>query len=159
MDTAHAYNYVGLRYGWCMSHEARPGAINCHLAAREHYMVAALGSELHFMTFQPKRREIRREISSRRLAVAAQFPVSPPENFDFAQPQGWQRWIRWFERFRIATGLNDKSDEVQINMLIYSMGDEADDILKSFKLSADDAKKYSVVKSKFDDHFVKKKET
>ena len=42
-------------------------------------------------------------------------------------------------------------------MLIYTMGDEADDILRSFKLIDEDAKKYSVVKAKFEEHFVKKR--
>ena len=37
------------------------------------------------------------------------------------------------------------------------MGDEADDILRSFGLSADDAKKYDVVKGKFDSHFIKRR--
>ena len=38
-----------------------------------------------------------------------------------------------------------------------AMGDEADDILRSFGLSADDAKKYDVVKGKFDSHFIKRR--
>jgi predicted aspartyl protease len=37
------------------------------------------------------------------------------------------------------------------------MGDKADDILRSFGLSADDAKKYDVVKGKFDSHFIKRR--
>ena len=37
------------------------------------------------------------------------------------------------------------------------MGDEADDILRSFRLSEEDAKKYDVVKAKFDGHFVKRR--
>ena len=37
------------------------------------------------------------------------------------------------------------------------MGDKADDILRSFKLSDEDAKKYSMVKAKFEDHFIKKR--
>ena len=37
------------------------------------------------------------------------------------------------------------------------MGDKADDVLRSFTLSADDMKKYDVVKEKFDHHFVKKR--
>lgn len=37
------------------------------------------------------------------------------------------------------------------------MGDEADDILKSFSLGEDDSKKYKVVKEKFDSHFVKRR--
>ena len=36
------------------------------------------------------------------------------------------------------------------------MVDAADDILKSFKLSEDKAKKYTTVKARFDQHFVKK---
>ena len=44
-----------------------------------------------------------------------------------------------------------------MNTLLYSMGDEADDILRSFKLSSDQLKKYDTVKAKFDQHFVKKR--
>ena len=51
-------------------------------------------------------------------------------------------------------GLDAKEEETQVSNLIYCMGDEADDILRSFGLSADDSKKYSVVKGKFESHFV-----
>ena len=37
------------------------------------------------------------------------------------------------------------------------MGDEADDILRSFQLSDEDKKLYDTVKSKFDAHFVKRR--
>ena len=86
--------------------------------------------------------------------MAANYQVSPPERFNFTQPREWPKWIRRFERFRTATELATKDDEVQVNTLIYSMGDKADDILRSFKLSNADKKKYSVVKAKFDAHFV-----
>jgi len=43
-----------------------------------------------------------------------------------------------------------------VNTLLYTMGDEADDILRSFKLSEDEQKNYDTVKAKFDRHFVKK---
>ena len=65
--------------------------------------------------------------------------------------------IRHFGRFRIAAERIAKDEEVQVNMLIYTMGDEADDILRLFKLSDVDAKKYSVVREKFEDHFIKKR--
>ena len=55
----------------------------------------------------------------------------------------------------LASGLDAKDDEAQVNTLVYSMGDDADDILRSFQLSADDCKKYDIVKSKFDRYFVK----
>ena len=44
-----------------------------------------------------------------------------------------------------------------MNTLVYCMGDKADDILRSFKLSEADTKVYSEVKSKFERHFVKRR--
>ena len=72
----------------------------------------------------------------------ATFQVTPPERFSF-KPEEWSKWIRRFERFRLASELNKKDEESQVNTLIYSMGDEADDILQSFVMSADDKKKYN----------------
>ena len=72
--------------------------------------------------------------------------------------QQWPKWIRHFEWFRTAAGLDKKDDEVQVNtLIIYSMGDEADDILRSFKLKDEEVKEFSVVKAKFEAHFVKQR--
>ena len=87
----------------------------------------------------------------------AAFRVSPPEAFEFSKPDSWPKWIRRFERFRQASGLDTKGQESQVNTLIYTMGDKADDILSSFGLSDDDQKKYSVVKDKFYSYFVKRR--
>ena len=46
-----------------------------------------------------------------------------------------------------------------MNALVYSMVDEADDILSTFHLSAADSKKYSVVKGRFDEYFVQRRNT
>ena len=43
------------------------------------------------------------------------FQVPPPEPFVFARPEEWPKWIRRFERFRLATGL----EENQISTFIY----------------------------------------
>ena len=84
-----------------------------------------------------------------------QLPAIDP--FDFGKPAEWTRWIRRFERFRQASGLAERSEESQVNTLIYSMGDRADDLLRSFALSEQDAKKYDVVKEKFEGHFIKRR--
>ncbi len=89
----------------------------------------------------------------------ATYQVSPPETFSFTRPEEWPRWIRHFERFRCASGLDAKTEAAQVNTLIYSMGDEADDILRSLGLSAEDSKKYGPVKAKFEAHFVKRRNT
>ena len=62
------------------------------------------------------------------------YQVTPPSKFSFKSSE-WTRWIRRFERFRIATELDKKEEAKQVNALIYTMGDEADDIITSFGLS------------------------
>ena len=86
----------------------------------------------------------------------AAFQVQPPEKFTF-KPEDWSKWIRRFERFRIASGLEEKSKESQVNTLIYSMGSEADDIVQSLGLTADDQKKYDEVKKRLEDFFIVKR--
>ena len=70
----------------------------------------------------------------------ASYQIPAIEAFDFSTPTEWPNWIRRFERFRNASGIADKSQESQIDTLIYSMGDKADDILQSFNLSEEDLK-------------------
>ena len=79
----------------------------------------------------------------------AAFLVSPPEVFDSSKPDSWWKWIQQFECFCKASRLDTKGHKSQVNMLIYTMGDKADDILSSFEPSEDNQKKYSVVKDKF----------
>ena len=79
------------------------------------------------------------------------------DKFDFAKPEEWPRWIRRFERFKHASDLSSKSEEVQVSTLVYSLGDKAEDIVQSFKLTDDELKKYDTVKSKFESHFVRRR--
>ena len=85
----------------------------------------------------------------------ATFQIAPPEQFNFSQPDEWPKWIRRFKCFRDASGLLKKDDVHQDNTLVYCMGDAADNILCSLRLSDDDKKVYETVKSKLEQHFVK----
>ena len=89
--------------------------------------------------------------------MVATYPVAPPEPFNFKCLNEWTKWIRRFERFKSASGLDTKSEEAQVNALLYIMGDNADDIFQSFELSADNQKVYKTVKEKFDSYFVKRR--
>ena len=51
----------------------------------------------------------------------------------------------------------NKSQANQVNSLVYTMRDFADDILSSFGLPEEDKSKFNVVVEKFDAHFVKKR--
>ena len=84
----------------------------------------------------------------------AAYQISP---FDFSKLEEWIRWIRRFERFQQASDLTSKTEESQVNTLIYTMGNEAEDILSSFSLNKEDKKKYDTVKEKFENVFVKKR--
>ena len=87
----------------------------------------------------------------------AAYQVSPLDQFDFSRPNDWPKWVRRFERFQSASGLTDKVEIVQVHTLIYSMGDAAGNVLKSFNLTEEEQKTYTTVKEKFDNHFVKKR--
>lgn len=83
--------------------------------------------------------------------------MAAPEPFNFSRPEEWTKWIRRFEQFRKASGLDAKEDEAQVNTLIYSMGGDADKILRSFALSNADKKKYAPVVAQFEAYFVKRR--
>ena len=42
------------------------------------------------------------------------------------------KWLRRFQWFWIVSGLTAGNEEMQVNTLIYCMGDKADNILRSF---------------------------
>ena len=46
------------------------------------------------------------------------YQVTPPSKFSFKSSE-WTRWIRRFERFRIATELDKKEEAKQVNALMY----------------------------------------
>ncbi|ROI15591.1 hypothetical protein DPX16_2538 [Anabarilius grahami] len=89
--------------------------------------------------------------------ASATFSINPPESFDFSKPQDWEKWIRRFESFRVASDLDKSSDANQVNTLIYCMGDEADDVLKGLTLTAEQKLIYSSVRDGFTNFFVPKK--
>ena len=77
--------------------------------------------------------------------MAQSFQISPPDLFVFTKPNEWPKWIRRFERFPLASALNEKSDAIQVNALVYAMGDEADEIMAGFGLTAEEKEQGAVL--------------
>ena len=76
--------------------------------------------------------------------------IAPPEPFDFKCPELWEKWIRRFGRFRIASDLHKKC----ARRYRYAMGDSAYDVLTTFVFDEEgDDLKYDKVKEKFDQYF------
>ena len=91
------------------------------------------------------------------IVLMASYQIAPPKRFTFSNPELWPQWARRFERFRLASELSKKSEEYQINTLVYAMGDAAEDILRSFSLSEEQLQSYKTVLEKFHGYFVKKR--
>ena len=83
----------------------------------------------------------------------ASLRLQPPEPFDFKKPDEWPRWSKRFEQFRVASGLNSEDDHRQVCTLLYCLGNEAEDVLRSTNISEEDRKKYKEVRAKFDAFF------
>ena len=66
----------------------------------------------------------------------ASLRLQPPDPVDFRSPDGWVKWKRRFEQYRIASGLATENDDRQISStLLYCMGEEADAVLLSTNIS------------------------
>ena len=57
-----------------------------------------------------------------RRAKMVTIQIFTPESFSFMNPEEWPKWIGRFERYHLASGLSNKSTEIQVNTLIYHMG-------------------------------------
>ncbi|XP_046392169.1 uncharacterized protein LOC124160378 [Ischnura elegans] len=79
--------------------------------------------------------------------------VTAPSQFSFVA-KDWPRWAQRWERYWVASGLKKQSDEEQLNMLVYVMGEKAEDVLLSLQLSAADKKKYKKVCEEFNNHYM-----
>ena len=81
--------------------------------------------------------------------------LPPPENFSF-QSVEWESWLRRFNRFRVASGLNDKPGNIQVDTLIYIMGPHAETIIENFKLNDSELSDYDGVTKRLTKYFLPK---
>lgn len=81
--------------------------------------------------------------------------LDPPKSF-FFRAEDWNRWAQRWERYRRAADLVHRPDKDQENLLIYTMGDRADDTLLLFKLSQEEQRSYDIVMDKFKTYFGEK---
>ena len=63
------------------------------------------------------------------------------------------KWIKRFERYRVATGLSPKPDTEQVGTLLYAMGECADDILGTLTNINETKATYQEVKDALDTYF------
>lgn len=98
--------------------------------------------------------------------------LAQPQSQRLHNSQGFNRYpcqtIKFHRQKNLVSNLKDghdglgvlkdqKDGENQVNTLIYSMGEEANDIVILFGLTTAEAKQYNTVKDKFESHFVVKR--
>ena len=83
----------------------------------------------------------------------ASLQLQPPSPFNFKEPDTWPKWKRHFEQFRLVSRLDEASGEKQVGTLLYCMGNDAEETLRSTNISAVSRKEYGEVVKQFDNFF------
>ena len=118
-------------------------------------MFSKQNAGFHFSRNVSKPNYLKKKVNGHGAIVSS----SPADSFVFTKPNKWLEWIRRFERLRLASGLDDKPDAMQVNALVYAMGDEASDIMAGYDLTEEKNEVYQTVKTKFDEHLVVRRNT
>lgn len=88
--------------------------------------------------------------------------IKTPNAMDFSNSQeSWPDWIKRFQRFRLASGLEEKSADRQVNTLVYTMGEEAEKVFSQLaikqptpeEVTANANALYDVTVRAFEDYF------
>lgn len=88
--------------------------------------------------------------------AGASLNVRTPESFSF-KPHDWPSWKKRFERYRSVSNLEQMPGKKQVAMLIYSMGEKAEDILTSLAIPEDKVNDFNYVLKAFEDYFIPRK--
>ena len=84
----------------------------------------------------------------------AHIRLEPPEAFNFKNPDEWSRWIRRFEQFHVASGLDTEAGTKQVSTLLYCLGEEAETVLSSTNITDVESASYKKVVEKLDRYFL-----
>ena len=83
--------------------------------------------------------------------------LQPPNPFSFTKSEEWPKWKHHFEQYREASGLAEKRELQQVSTLLHCLGDEAEAVLDTTSISADNRKKYAKIIDEVDKYFKVKK--
>ena len=82
--------------------------------------------------------------------------LSPPKSFD-GTGANWPKWKQRFLRYRTGSRLIQKPRE-PVSVFLYTMGDIADDIMKTMNIDEDTAELDALI-AKFDSNYGARKNT
>ena len=84
--------------------------------------------------------------------------IPNPMLFSGNVAENWKKFQQRFNIYRIASGAHSKDDEIQVALLLHTMGEDALEVFNSFTWeNKDDENKYDKVLKKFSDYCTPKK--
>lgn len=81
--------------------------------------------------------------------------VCPPKSLDWENPN-WDVWLKRWDRYRRTTGLDKMPDSYQVDLLLYTLGEEVEKVLCQLKIKEEHEDKYSYVIERFNSYFTGK---
>ena len=83
--------------------------------------------------------------------------LKPPEPLLLSQArnksEAWRQWKMCWDLYKVASGLDEKDEKIQVATLLHLLGKECVEIFRNFTWSSEDDKnKISVVENKFKEH-------
>ena len=90
--------------------------------------------------------------------VSEVLNLQPPAPLSFSKSEEWPKWKRRFEQYHQASGLVENDERQQVSTLLYCLGEEAEEILDTTRISPQDRVKYHKVIDEFD-RYIKAKES
>ena len=83
--------------------------------------------------------------------------LKPPEPLLLSQvrnkSEAWRQWKMCWDLYKVASGLDEKDEKIQVATLLHVLGKECVEIFSNFTWSSEDDKnKISVVENKFKEH-------
>lgn len=66
--------------------------------------------------------------------------------------ENWKEWIQGFDIYLTATGIGEKDEKIQVATFLHVAGIEARRVYNTFGISADDADKIDVLKTRFKEY-------
>lgn len=83
--------------------------------------------------------------------------ILQPINLKGNVAENWRTWKQRFEIYATAVELDKKEEKIQCTQLLHQLGEECIKIYNSFNFQEEEKNKITVLKQKFEDHFVPKK--
>lgn len=93
-------------------------------------------------------------IKEKKVKMEAKLPASL--NLEGNVAQNWKKFKQQFEIYLVATGKNEKSDEIKIALLLNIIGEEGVEIYNNFTLSDAEKKEYKNTIAEFEKYLTPK---